>query len=997
MWDKQNRQSRDFQVQNIMMGRYGLFREDIRDLANLTTSKMDSYLIVNTLKLGFIVTMFFNYDRADNPKELTQHEFVVVLFFTTCFLTSFFCLLTSIWFSMHATVVAQSFMTKMLVHTVRIPFPSVQEVERAVPLAQEFETEIDTAFRVPLFAKTRGSKKSGPSGPANHLAVPQSGSQPNHTVSQSYDLPQRSSSSSADNRPTRAVSSPLTTNSQMSQGKVDTAERRSPPQVFDIGLDEENFEPEGDGTFPHLKLYSLLMSHWQPFDLYSKVTMCIGTSIMLSGMAYYGLFYARMRQETAADIVQVLKSNLDGWLIFLILSVLSWWCVTFDLFLEKRIHYVFVAALGLCGPLVTCINMLSGGPALRGMILTFICQTLWVSFLSFSAITWNGELPVMWRASLYLDVLSKTGFGPDFEGNKDLADAMGRRLAAASQGRENAGRAHEVVEQERREAVARGGRALCRPAVLLLKCLDIVLASNDREPDLPEDVRIKVQAARDRLREAAKAAGVLRDVAPGGPAEGFMLMVPTEDGQEYPRLINPQPAEFGVTGFGGDVPGTFQHGVFDVGSTDSAVPRRFASAPLGIGSSTSSTPSFRPTLRATAPEAVHQRSGARQSTAGTGSAKAGRLDELMQKTREITKALVSFSSSWTPKDAQALEAYGGRTYMSPNSFAAQFRSKGHSSKRGIGTKAIRFYQAGVVFIVMAWLFGIIACYSTILMETAGDPSQTLSLSRAVAAHVLSQKSAPLPESWFSPTSIACDTTGDRLAFSDGIRAFTLNQTTGAWAGPFSACGRDVAAISFDDSGGLLAALDAAIVPSESVEEVHDGVRHAACDLPHSTEAALEAFALKSSPAGLWPPDIAGLAIRKDNILLALEAATPKAKRKGMPRVTGILGVAPDGQRLLDVSLLGDMGWVLDSNGAVLELDVSTGHWTGGLWRLQPEYQWLGICALTGGGGRAEGLLALGRPAVRPPAPGTAAELWHFSLGTFDSEESTSTSLEQVRF
>ena len=29
---------------------------------------MDSYLIVNTLKLGFIVTIFLNYDRADSPQ-----------------------------------------------------------------------------------------------------------------------------------------------------------------------------------------------------------------------------------------------------------------------------------------------------------------------------------------------------------------------------------------------------------------------------------------------------------------------------------------------------------------------------------------------------------------------------------------------------------------------------------------------------------------------------------------------------------------------------------------------------------------------------------------------------------------------------------------------------------------------------------------------------------------------------------------------------------------
>ena len=39
-------------------GRFELFRQDIKDLSELTVAKMDNYLIINTLKLGFCVELF---------------------------------------------------------------------------------------------------------------------------------------------------------------------------------------------------------------------------------------------------------------------------------------------------------------------------------------------------------------------------------------------------------------------------------------------------------------------------------------------------------------------------------------------------------------------------------------------------------------------------------------------------------------------------------------------------------------------------------------------------------------------------------------------------------------------------------------------------------------------------------------------------------------------------------------------------------------------------
>ena len=53
--------------------------------------------------------------------------------FSICAVTALLLLLTSLWFSMHAEIVANSLKTKMLVSTVRIPMPTDIEMETVVP------------------------------------------------------------------------------------------------------------------------------------------------------------------------------------------------------------------------------------------------------------------------------------------------------------------------------------------------------------------------------------------------------------------------------------------------------------------------------------------------------------------------------------------------------------------------------------------------------------------------------------------------------------------------------------------------------------------------------------------------------------------------------------------------------------------------------------------------------------------------------------------------
>ena len=416
---KHARQACEFQRQNMAVSRFSLFREDIRDLAALTVNKMDSYLIVNTLKLGFIVTIFLNYDRNDGPQHPGYMERQVTLLFSICFMTAFLFLLISIWLSMHASIVAQSFTTKMLLQAARIPVATDQEITSAAPVANMYETSLDDAFRLPL--QRTGSRSSGVKfGPPT---------------------------------PQERVSSPIPW----------APEERDPP-----GPNLRLPVPPARGPFiseeldanPHLKFYSLLMRNWQTFDLYSKVCMSIGTSTLLSGIAYYATYFSRSSTEE-------LYPYASGWFCFGFMSVLAWWSVTIDVVL-RRVEHAAWATVALSGPVTVAVAIIMNQQNL--MILASFLQGCWVWFLCGSALALRNGLPRRWRASLYIDILNP------FASNSAGSLARSRNLSRAPP------------------------PAAAATASHLLQCLEALL-KEDVASQLGEDVVEQIRSCKNRLQE----------------------------------------------------------------------------------------------------------------------------------------------------------------------------------------------------------------------------------------------------------------------------------------------------------------------------------------------------------------------------------------------------------------------------------------------------------------------------------------------------------------
>merc|ERR1719428_548566 len=97
------------QVQNMRVQQASLHREDLRDLFGLTISKMDSYMTVNTLQLGFCISLYYDGRLSDGCPSWLFGIHAITLG------SAFFFIILSLMFSVHASVSAQALAVSVLI------------------------------------------------------------------------------------------------------------------------------------------------------------------------------------------------------------------------------------------------------------------------------------------------------------------------------------------------------------------------------------------------------------------------------------------------------------------------------------------------------------------------------------------------------------------------------------------------------------------------------------------------------------------------------------------------------------------------------------------------------------------------------------------------------------------------------------------------------------------------------------------------------------------
>lgn len=354
MFDRTLRQQRDYQEQNMRIKQFMLYREDVRDLTKLTTSKMDSYLMITLLELGICLDMLVHgIVHIDiNMQGLNYAPSWLPWLYMISLAEAFVYLFLSAWLAIHASVSAHSFSVRLLTQYVRLPLPNKGQLDAASATAVDFENSgAKEILRVPLWQK------------------------------QAEILRGAAAKSTAPTAATRPEGFP----------------------VAGLALSQPDLNPTT--ALKHVRLYRDLQDNWQAHDAYARACLALGTYKLLHSLAYYtiGLLVIELRAPWAALGCA------------LILPMLAWLLIRLDLYFESY-RSVFGAMLLMSGPLLALVaaTMLAlptpfhdaqqvlvpiifAMHAILIVCITYVAQAECVS-------DHGAALPTRFRSVLYLDV-----------------------------------------------------------------------------------------------------------------------------------------------------------------------------------------------------------------------------------------------------------------------------------------------------------------------------------------------------------------------------------------------------------------------------------------------------------------------------------------------------------------------------------------------------------------------------------------------------------------
>ena len=144
IFDRTLNQERVYQIQKMRVAQVKLYRDDLRDLFDLTIRKMDNYLIFNAFQLLFVGGLFYE-GRLPHGSPAW-----LLWLWSMAVGSAYFFLSLSIWFAIHASITAQTFQVRLLTQWLRLPIPSAQDIHAVAGGVTDFEnTRAQDMLRVP--------------------------------------------------------------------------------------------------------------------------------------------------------------------------------------------------------------------------------------------------------------------------------------------------------------------------------------------------------------------------------------------------------------------------------------------------------------------------------------------------------------------------------------------------------------------------------------------------------------------------------------------------------------------------------------------------------------------------------------------------------------------------------------------------------------------------------------------------------------------------------
>lgn len=381
LYDRKLRQETEYNIMDFRMKQADLWREDVSDMIGLTSVKMDTYLIVNAVELGFCVMAFCEGRiAAGTPVWLIGCH-------TLSLAGAFMYLLMSVWLAMHASVTSKSYEVRLLTQLVRLPVPSWTQLEGARTYASSFEKiQAKQMFRVPFATGTQET-----------------------VLGKEGSMVGRNPEVHAQNKGPR-VQRALTMSSDVKEGG-EHGERQQTADVWGLERRGEHIY-ELDGTkrleikdMRHVRLVRHAMQYWQSYDGFSRAAMSVGTNQLVTAMSYYVIAYVLVSHHAV----------VAAWLVVIVFQVIACALIRLDMSLTAWEYKVSVVLI-ITGPVVNAVAAEEWSKhTVRGMSwvnlltpLAYLAHALWLTFLLHSSnvrVQRGGALlPTGFRSVMFIDV-----------------------------------------------------------------------------------------------------------------------------------------------------------------------------------------------------------------------------------------------------------------------------------------------------------------------------------------------------------------------------------------------------------------------------------------------------------------------------------------------------------------------------------------------------------------------------------------------------------------
>ncbi|CAE8668180.1 unnamed protein product [Polarella glacialis] len=265
-FDNTQRLDRELLRIEMQIKRFELFREDIRDLVELTVGKMEMYHVVGALVLESVVIFY-----TEGRMHTAAPPFILALYW----LSAAGCLtyvLLAVWLSMHASISSHSFGVRLLTRFVRLPIPGSRQINALNARLSDFERQ--------------GAKEM--------LRVP--------FIQGAQQWQQRRADVGGDDRPT----APFTGegDERFKTAVIRPGEIR-PQDLLGLGeqaYGEESLLQQAAVHLPgkHVQLFRRLQAKWQCYDAYARVSMSLGVNQLLMTVSYYCICLADIEYHSPA-------------------------------------------------------------------------------------------------------------------------------------------------------------------------------------------------------------------------------------------------------------------------------------------------------------------------------------------------------------------------------------------------------------------------------------------------------------------------------------------------------------------------------------------------------------------------------------------------------------------------------------------------------------------------------------------------------------------------